>query len=350
MLRTLRLKNFTGFDDITMDFVPGINVIIGENATGKTHLMKVAYAVCRPEAPKKVRDQTKLISNKLIRVFLPDNGQLGGLAKRPVKGDTEIEVALHDYVGDCTFRATLDFHSKRNFKTANSDGFKTLSRKPTFMPTKEVISFINHIVMEYDIDDSLIDDTYVDLCRDLDIDAPQVEDLDARAQWSLEQIKELCDGEFLYNDGDVVFLTKNSEPHSSLMIAEGYRKLGVLYRLLENGSISPSVSGPIFWDEPDANLNPRMLNLVARILLELCRNGQQIVVSTHNYVLLKEIDLERRKSDSIRFHALYREDDSRMVKITYSDDFPGLQKNAIAETYSSLYDRDLQRSLERLEP
>lgn len=328
-----------------MDFVPGINVIIGENATGKTHLMKVAYAVCRPEAPKKVRDQTKLISNKLIRVFLPDNGQLGGLAKRPVKGDTEIEVAFHDYLGDCTFKATLDFHSKKNFKTANSDEFKTLSRKPTFMPTKEVISFISQIVMEYDIEDSPIDDTYVDLCRDLDIDAPQVKELDERAQWSLEQIKELCGGEFLYNDGNVVFKAENKESHSSLMIAEGYRKLGVLYRLLENGSISPSVSGPMFWDEPDANLNPRLLNLVVKILLELCRNGQQIVISTHNYVLLKEIDLERRKSDAIRYHALYRNTGETDVKISHADDFSRLANNAILDTYANLYERDTFRAL-----
>ena len=71
MLQKLTLKNFTRFDDIAIEFVPGINVIIGENATGKTHLMKVAYAVCRPEAGRRVRDQTKLISEKLLRVFMP---------------------------------------------------------------------------------------------------------------------------------------------------------------------------------------------------------------------------------------------------------------------------------------
>jgi ABC-type multidrug transport system ATPase subunit len=42
----LRLINFTAFKDLTMEFSPGINAIIGENATGKTHVLKVLFAAC----------------------------------------------------------------------------------------------------------------------------------------------------------------------------------------------------------------------------------------------------------------------------------------------------------------
>jgi recombinational DNA repair ATPase RecF len=35
----LQLTNFTKFSELTVDFSPRVNVIIGENGTGKTHLL-----------------------------------------------------------------------------------------------------------------------------------------------------------------------------------------------------------------------------------------------------------------------------------------------------------------------
>lgn len=40
----LTLQNFTAFKDCTLEFVPGINVFVGENGTGKTHALKALYA------------------------------------------------------------------------------------------------------------------------------------------------------------------------------------------------------------------------------------------------------------------------------------------------------------------
>ena len=44
MLKTLAVKNFTAFPEAQLDFAEGLNVIIGENGTGKTHLLKLPYA------------------------------------------------------------------------------------------------------------------------------------------------------------------------------------------------------------------------------------------------------------------------------------------------------------------
>ena len=42
----LRFERFTAFERFDFDASPGINVLVGANGTGKTHLMKVAYAAC----------------------------------------------------------------------------------------------------------------------------------------------------------------------------------------------------------------------------------------------------------------------------------------------------------------
>jgi recombinational DNA repair ATPase RecF len=35
--QSLRLQNFTVFEDVSLEFAPGINVFVGPNGTGKTH-------------------------------------------------------------------------------------------------------------------------------------------------------------------------------------------------------------------------------------------------------------------------------------------------------------------------
>lgn len=43
-LTSLKLQNFTAFAELDLAFSPGVNILVGENGTGKTHVMKVCYA------------------------------------------------------------------------------------------------------------------------------------------------------------------------------------------------------------------------------------------------------------------------------------------------------------------
>lgn len=45
---TIQLKEFSAFADATISLSPGVNVFIGANGTGKSHVMKVAYAALSP--------------------------------------------------------------------------------------------------------------------------------------------------------------------------------------------------------------------------------------------------------------------------------------------------------------
>ena len=45
MISGLSLKNFTVFAKADFKFANGLNVIAGENGTGKSHVLKVAYAI-----------------------------------------------------------------------------------------------------------------------------------------------------------------------------------------------------------------------------------------------------------------------------------------------------------------
>lgn len=45
MLKQLAIKNPTVFPETDLQFAKHLNVIVGENGAGKTHLLKMAYAV-----------------------------------------------------------------------------------------------------------------------------------------------------------------------------------------------------------------------------------------------------------------------------------------------------------------
>lgn len=152
----------------------------------------------------------------------------------------------------------------------------------------------------------------------------------------------------MYQDSTVLrFAPKGGEPLSSGMTAEGYRKIGVLHRLLSNGSINPGSSGILLWDEPEANLNPALMKEVVQVLLELSRNGQQIILATHDYVLLKWFDLlmDKGKEDHIRFHALCRDAETDRLTIETSENYSLISKTAISDTFAELFDEDVARAL-----
>ena len=55
MLKSMVLKKFTAFSDVELEFGNALNVIVGENGYGKSHILKAAYTVCAvsSEAGKK---------------------------------------------------------------------------------------------------------------------------------------------------------------------------------------------------------------------------------------------------------------------------------------------------------
>ena len=72
----IRLERFAEFESLILSPSPGVNAFPGANGTGKTHLMKVAYATCD------ARSSNARFPDKLARLFLPSNKNMGRLVKR----------------------------------------------------------------------------------------------------------------------------------------------------------------------------------------------------------------------------------------------------------------------------
>lgn len=57
ILKQLHLHNFRNYDDLTVDFAPGVNVLIGENAQGKTNLLEAVYALALTRSHRTSNDR-----------------------------------------------------------------------------------------------------------------------------------------------------------------------------------------------------------------------------------------------------------------------------------------------------
>lgn len=166
--------------------------------------------------------------------------------------------------------------------------------------------------------------------------------MDRNRRRVLETLQKAVDGKVTVKDEE--FFLKNK--HGNLeftLVAEGMRKLGLLWLLVQNGTL---LNGSVlFWDEPETNLNPKLFGVLMNILLQLQRLGVQVFIATHDYAILKELELGMRPDDEVRFHALYRDKPDADLRVE-SARFPfELEHSPIAEAYSSLYDRELERSL-----
>ena len=117
--------------------------------------------------------------------------------------------------------------------------------------------------------------------------------------------------------------------------------MGLLWLLIRNGTLREG--SVLFWDEPEANLNPKMFRVVIEVLLELQRAGVQVFFATHDYVILKELDLQMTEEDAVAFHSLYRDEEGEIACRT-TGRYLDIHPNAIAETFTDLYDREIERS------
>ena len=376
MISRLHLKNFIAFADLGIDFSPGINIVIGENGTGKTQLLKAILALSGPAAHGEQAGEQ--LARKLCRLYHPLSNQVGELRRTGARGEAQLSAT---FASGQEIAAQFSGSATGAKVSANTNGE---AAPAIFIPTKEVLSLVRGLTAEQPhlpTIERIFDDGYLDLAHQLvkeganDLNAKV--QLDPRFASIVPRLTNLIGGQYLLENGRFVFepgryvekdaATRSKAQHaqmyqdstewkfvpgskqrlSSGMTAEGFRKIGVLQRLLGNGSLNPGSTGPLLWDEPESNLNPKLMKDLVQVLLELARNGQQVILATHDYVLLKWFDLlmDRGKSDHVVFHRLYREEGHQAIRSESHSDYSIVGRSAISNTFAELYDEDVKRAL-----
>jgi len=180
-------------------------------------------------------------------------------------------------------------------------------RLPAFLPTRELLSVYPGFVSLYETQSIPFDKTWRDTCALLGASVARGPKVKAVADLLVPFEEAIGCKAFLEGERFYLQMQEPSARVEADLVAEGLRKLSMVARLIANGSLDGK--GCLLWDEPEANLNPRLIRGVARLLVRFAEAGVQVFVATHSLFLLREIEIENHGSIvPVRFIGLAREE------------------------------------------
>ena len=319
MLKKLKVQNFTVFEELTMDFCKGVDILIGENGTGKTHLLKILYASCT----KQDNDGTAFASYFSSDGWAPlkRNDDMNNGAFISLLNDKEEEIAHID--GNASIRSRV---------------FSNNLLKPIFIPAKEMLSHSRGLLALDREREIPFDKTLIDIVSKAQLG--ETKKITEFQKNLLSSISKVIDGEVIY-EKDAFYVKKNNGLKVEFsMEAEGLRKFGLLWKLIRNGLLEEN--SILLWDEPEANINPQLIPNIVDIILTLQRNNVQVVIATHDYNFAKYFEVKREKEDKVIYHSLFKTVSG--VQCAQAENYRDIKNNPIEEANEQLYNDILDKA------
>ena len=314
MIRKLTVEGMTVFQNPeSFNFVPGINIIVGGNDSGKSHLMKLCYAISKWGCGGNRRDlpevwaEEKRLRQDLLRVFgtrdltsLTSRSAAKGIVAR-VRASLEGEKVP---TGTAELAFNFKAHCEEEGLRITHMPERYLSSNAVFLSPREVLSIYPCYMQAGKRYPELLDSASWELCRALETE-PQSAPPQA-LRHVIKQIEQLLGGKLQRRNGRFYLQRPGQEALELNLIAEGFKRIGTLGLLLSNGTVRPGTS--LFWDEPEMNLNAGHLPLLVNMMMTLCRAGVQLLLTTHSLFLLRELVIQlseqQNRAISRRFFGL----------------------------------------------
>ena len=312
MLKQMALNNLTVFSTADLKFGRNLNVIVGENGAGKTHLLKMIYSVLsvsteegrKPKTtlPTKSVLQTRL-ADKLVNIYRPES--LGRLAKRK-QGRERCDISLVFEQSDWDIAFSFASNSKSEVSIEKLPN-AWIDVSPVYLPTRELLTIYPNFISVYEGHYLEFEETWRDTCLLLGA-LIQRGTKEKRIRELLEPLEIAMGGAIVLDRNGRFYLKTDNGSMEMPLVAEGLRKLGMLARLIATGALLDK--GYLFWDEPEANLNPVLIKQVAKSILDLSDSGIQVFIATHSLFLLRELEIllsdPVRKKVNAKFFGLHQ--------------------------------------------
>ena len=298
MIRKLAVEGVTVFPQHEVfHFVPGVNIIVGGNDSGKSHLMKLCYAISkwgcdgnRRELPE-VWAEEKRLRRDLLRVFGTHN--LTSLtARNRGNGQASLQASLEgNKVPPGSAELVFRFAAAQEEEGLHISKLpqRFLSENAVFISPREVLSIYPCYMQAGKRCPELLDSARWELCRALE-EEPGTTAVPETLHHVIGLVENLLSGILQRINGRFYLLRPGQEPLELNLVAEGFKRLGTLGLLVGNGTIRSGTS--LFWDEPEMNLNTSHLPMLVKIILGLCRAGVQVMLTTHSLFLLRELVIQ----------------------------------------------------------
>jgi len=317
---TVEIEKFLVFKDkFSADFCYGINVFTGANGSGKTTLMKAMYAACKytfNDPPKTI------IWTELLDRYFDSREDIvsdSGTVHVNFKNSSQ-----NRKVGDVRF-AINKLHVPLVEWTP---GFNA---QAIYIPPEDMLSHSKGFLALTNERKMPFDQTQIDILSKASI--PETNNITPNAEKVIDRIKTIIGGDILY-ENDTFYIKKESgEKVSFSFEASGFRKFGLLLKLLRNGLLENGTT--LFWDEPENSLNPEILPDLVNILLELQKNGVQIFVATHSYALARWFELNATKENTLKYFSMRKTNNG--IEYDTADTYLNLNQSVLENAGDELF-------------
>jgi predicted ATP-dependent endonuclease of OLD family len=341
-IKNLSLENFTAFEQAKFNFCDGINVLIGTNGMGKTHAMKAMYAVLNKS--NKSSNLEDLFNIDKVNTLIRNYNAINTKAIVDVSSNNMQEHYLR----------IRDFDKQNEILNAeaeikiNISDYESIS-SAIYLSTVEMLSIYDNFFATYERKEIPYDKTCYDLALALNAailrkthqDYQDVEPILYKLQQIITDSKDQQQ-DVVVKESEHFYFNLNGNKLDVNLVADGYRKLGTLFYLLRNGSLT--TNSILFWDEPEANLNPKLIAKLAKILQALADSGMQIIIATHDYLLSHELSLlaeyPSKNPTAVKFFSLYKPNHESNVMIEEGNSLVDISHNPILEEFADHYDRE----------
>lgn len=342
----LTLSNFMIFNHIDTEFSPNINIICGENSTGKTALIKLLYSCVKgcANAQNSKGELTKeklenMLVSKLQGVFRPDKDAVGRLVNRK-QGSNRAEITIAFDSGN-PLEIGFGNRQEKHIDVKSDIASSSDTTSAVYIPPKEIISATENFVSLYDEFHIAFEETYYDLARLLE--RPLKKGANTAEQNAvLKSFEKIVDGSIIQKEKVFYLKVKGAGEFEMGLVSEGYRKLTTIMYLILSGSLSKN--SILFWDEPETNMNPKMIQPMVDAIIELAKLGVQVFVTTHDYFIQQCFSMASRYPQStnrtLNFNFISLHKSENGVELESADTLSDLSHNAIMEEFDELYDRE----------
>lgn len=397
-IENIELKNFTTFKNCKIDFSNGINIFIGENATGKTHLLKAIYClnpsfyikyqntvyksnITTTEYPfnpyakilneyeyNDIKDRIKELEIKISSFLLKDKKNIN-INKELNKYLTELNQMANSWYlkfNNLSVEIKLQIDKSKIIKSVNDinhifhlynrtnvkdretlfydDKYLFNDKKFTYIPCKDIMTNSKGFTSLYEKREISFESIYNDILNKASL--PQLRELDENFTNITKKIENAIGG-IVVQHNELFFIEyKDFGEIEFTMVAEGHKKLALLWLLIKNGEIDKNTI--LLFDEPESNLNPKLTGVLVEILLSLSRIGVQIFIATHNNFIIDEFELQRNKNDNIKFHSFYFGDNKGEGVLVESNKYiDKIKHNAIENKFKEQHYISIKKSFEK---
>jgi len=357
-IRHIAIDGFSVFKKAEIDFCSGINVIIGSNGTGKTHLLKFLYSLLEASSEVNYDDMAKDFSKDsedsqnnhiqprmdlLRNCFRPYSLEMllySSIKKKSRKKRGTVAISSDQFY----FKFDVDPIDKISLAEHCGSEYTGINlQSGVYIPAKEMLT---HSTL-YNMNEKY--------SKEMPYDMTYLKIIELARRWKLDKIPKIAENiigklETLMEGTVVVkedgsFWMKKSE---NLLVpfsfeADGLKRFGIVWQLLMNDSIN--INTILFWDEPENSINPEHIPDMLNIFLELQRQGVQIFFTTHNHNFANHLNEIRERTDIVRFIRLKKNSDT--VAIECADDYDDIDHNPITDGELKMYDIEMKKGLKK---